>query len=196
MAFMKKESNNTQSLNSFFGEGTFMKGILKFNGALRFDGRFEGEIITNDTFIIGKTGVISANISTGTLFNSGEVAGNVSANHKIAIHSEGKILGNIKTPILYIQEGAQFDGNCEMQRERKERTTTAGQLPSEKKRDYLQPIRIDKKRIKIVAGVLAGLLIIFALYNLTDSLNIKDKIKNLIKREDPVELMQEGLSLK
>ena len=196
MAFMKKESNNTQSLNSFFGEGTFMNGILKFNGALRFDGRFEGEIITNDTFIIGKTGVISANISTGTLFNSGEVAGNVSANHKIAIHSEGKILGNIKTPILYIQEGAQFDGNCEMQRERKERTTTAGQLPFEKKRDYLQSVRIDKKRIKIVAGVLAGLLIIFALYNLTDSLNIKDKIKNLIKREDPVELMQKGLSLK
>lgn len=196
MAFMKKESGNIQSLSSFFGEGTFMKGVLKFNGALRFDGKFEGEIITNDTFIIGKTGVISANISTGTLFNSGEVTGNVSANHKIAIHSEGKILGNIKTPTLYIQEGAQFDGNCEMHRERKERATATGQILFEKKRDHLQSVRINKKHIKIAAGAIAGLLIIFVLYNLTGSLNIKDKFKNLIKREDPLELMQKGLSLK
>jgi tetratricopeptide (TPR) repeat protein len=193
MAFMKKENGNIQSLNSFFGEGTFMKGILKFNGALRFDGKFEGEIITNDTFIIGKTGVINANISTGSLFNSGEVAGNVSAGQKIAIHSEGKLLGNIRTPILHIEEGAQFDGNCEMQRDGKERTAVLSQATSEKKK-YIQSI--NKRRMKISAGILAGLLIILALYNLSISLNIIDKVKNLIKREDPVELMQKGLSLK
>jgi len=196
MAFIKKESNNTQSLSSFFSEGTFMKGILKFNGTLRFDGKFEGEIITSDTFIIGKKGIINANISTGSLFNSGEVNGDVSANYKIAIHSEGRLLGNIKTPILYIQEGAQFDGNCEMPRGKKEIATTVAQaLPGKRKND-LQAIRIGKKRITITAVVLIGLFTIFALYYPTVGLNIKNKFISSIKREDPVEILQKGLSLK
>jgi len=190
---MKKESNNTQSLSSFFGEGTFMKGTLKFNGALRFDGKFEGEIITNDTFIIGKSGIINANISAGSLFNSGEVTGNVSANHKIDINAEGKLLGNIKTPMLHIQEGAQFNGSCEMQRDRKAKEDILSQESSEKN-NYLHSI--NKRRIKIGAGVLAGLLIIFALSNISISLNIIDKFNNLIEGEDPVEIMQKGVSLK
>jgi tetratricopeptide (TPR) repeat protein/cytoskeletal protein CcmA (bactofilin family) len=193
----KKDNGNTHTLNSFFGEGTFMRGVLKFKGALRFDGKFEGEILTSDTFIVGNKGLINANIQTGSLLNSGEINGNISAGGKIAIYSEGKLLGNIKTPTLYIQEGAQFNGNCEMitgigiSRESRVESQEAEKI------EYSLPhIKMDKRRYAIAAGMIAGILIIFTVYKFADTLNIGETIKNLVRKESPLELMQAGLSQK
>jgi tetratricopeptide (TPR) repeat protein/cytoskeletal protein CcmA (bactofilin family) len=192
----KIEHGNIHPFKSFFCEGTFMKGVLKFNGALRFDGKFEGEIITDDTFIVGKTGEIKANIQTGSLFNSGEINGNISAFSKIAIHSEGKILGNIKTPMLTIEEGAQFNGNCEMDKGTKGREIITGQTPSEKKIHPLTSVKTNKKVIVTATGVFISILVAFTLYYFTNRLNIHDTIKKILKQENPMELMQTGLSLK
>ncbi len=193
----KKDNGNIDTLNSFFGEGTFMKGVLKFNGALRFDGKFEGEILTSDTFIVGKKGLINANIRTGSLLNSGEINGNISAGGKIAIYSDGKLFGNIKTPTLYIQEGARFNGNCEMTKGIGISREPEAESKEPEKIEYSLPrIKMDKRRYAIAGGIIAGILIAFTLYKFSDTLNIGETFKNLVKKENPLELMQTGLSQK
>ncbi|MDH5543267.1 MAG: tetratricopeptide repeat protein [Nitrospinota bacterium] len=103
-----------EELNSYFGAGVKMNGVLKFKGALRFDGIFQGEIRTDDTLIVGNRGKVEAKVFAGTLFNMGEVIGDVKAAEKISIFNESHLTGNIDTPVFQSEEGAVFKGNCQM----------------------------------------------------------------------------------
>jgi len=103
-----------EELNSYFGAGVKMNGVLKFKGALRFDGIFQGEIRTDDTLIVGNRGKVEAKVFAGTLFNMGEVIGDVKAADKISIFNESHLTGNIDTPVFQSEEGAVFKGNCQM----------------------------------------------------------------------------------
>jgi len=58
--------------------------------------------------------MIDADIHISYIFISGEIRGNIIADHKIDIHPSGKIFGNIQTPTLSIQEGAIFEGDVRM----------------------------------------------------------------------------------
>ena len=103
-------------VNAFLGKGTTFEGKMTFEGMFRLDGRFDGEISSGDSLIVGETGVVNAQITVNVLVINGLVNGNITANTRVEIHPPGKVQGNIQTPILVISEGAIFDGNCKMEK--------------------------------------------------------------------------------
>ena len=108
---MKK---NDAEIKAYMGEDTVFNGLLNYSGTVRIDGKFEGQVITEDTLIIGETGHLMAEISAGTIICMGYVEGNLMASQKIEIHSTSKVVGNIKSPALNIELGGVFDGTCDM----------------------------------------------------------------------------------
>ena len=106
-----------KDFTGFLSEGTNFNGTLSFSGTFSIDSHFEGEIVTDDTLIIGERAVISAEITAGTIYISGKVTGNISASERIEIDSTGEVYGNINTPVLVIAEGVIFEGNCKMTKE-------------------------------------------------------------------------------
>jgi len=112
---MGKNDIKSGELEAFLGMNTSFEGKMIFEGLVRLDGKFDGEVFSEDVLIIGETAVIKAGISVGTLIVDGEVRGNVSATSKIEIHSTSKLYGNITTPALVIQEDGLFDGSCKME---------------------------------------------------------------------------------
>ena len=108
---MKK---NDAEIKAYMGEDTIFNGLLNYTGTVRIDGKFEGQVITEDTLIIGETGHLTAEISAGTVICMGYVEGTVMASQKIEIHSTSKVVGNIKSPALNIELGGVFDGTCDM----------------------------------------------------------------------------------
>lgn len=116
---LKKSGGNdngggTEELKAFLGEGTDFKGTLSFTGTVRIDGKLEGQIISDDTLIVGEAADIKADISVGNLIARGLIRGNISAKKKVELRADSKIMGNIKSPVLVIEEGALFEGQCEM----------------------------------------------------------------------------------
>ena len=105
---------NDAQIKAYMGEDTIFNGLLNFTGTVRIDGKFEGQVITEDTLIIGETGHLTAEISAGTVICMGCVEGTVMASQKIEIHSNSKVVGNIKSPALHIELGGVFDGTCDM----------------------------------------------------------------------------------
>jgi cytoskeletal protein CcmA (bactofilin family) len=103
-----------EEIKAFLGEGTEFKGLLSFEGTVRIDGKFEGEVVSKDTLIVGENAVMSAEVSVGTIVVRGKVTGNIATTKKIEVRSKGEIIGNIKTPLLFVEEGAILDGRCEM----------------------------------------------------------------------------------
>ncbi len=110
----KDMKKNDAEIRAYMGEDTIFNGLLNYSGTVRIDGKFEGQVITEDTLIIGETGHLMAEISAGTIICMGYVEGNLMASQKIEIHSTSKVVGNIKSPALNIELGGVFDGTCDM----------------------------------------------------------------------------------
>ena len=108
---MKKEENQ---IRAYMGEDTVFNGSLSFEGTVRIDGKFEGEVNTDDTLIIGEPGHLRAEIFAGTVICLGLVEGTIIAAKKVEIHSNSRVAGNIKSPALYIELGGILDGSCDM----------------------------------------------------------------------------------
>ena len=101
-------------INAFLGTNTEFEGKLTFSGAVRIDGHFRGEIITEGTLIVGETAVIESNVHASHVFISGEIRGNILGDKRIEIHAPGKVCGNIQAPVVVIDQGVMFDGHCRM----------------------------------------------------------------------------------
>ena len=112
---------NRDQINAFLGRDTEFDGKLSFKGAVRIDGRFIGEIYTDGTLIAGESAVIKSDIHASHIIISGEIRGNIIADNRIEIHAPGKVFGNIQAPVIVIDEGVIFEGNCHMQKIDKEK---------------------------------------------------------------------------
>ena len=116
-----KEAKATEELerrevNAFMGAETFFEGKLTYTGAVRLDGRFKGVIRSDDTLIVGDTGRIEGEIHVGITIIQGEVVGNVYGKERVELHHPGRMIGNITAPIVVMDEGAVFEGNCKMKK--------------------------------------------------------------------------------
>ncbi|MFO7783176.1 MAG: bactofilin family protein [Thermodesulfobacteriota bacterium] len=112
---MKKKKNE---INAFLGRDTEFDGKLSFTGVVRIDGRFQGEILTEGTLIVGESASIDSDIHVSHIIVSGEIRGNIVADDRIEIHAPGKVYGNIQAPTVVIDEGVVFEGHCRMKPEK------------------------------------------------------------------------------
>ena len=107
--------NSTGEINALLGKGTEFDGKLTFDGRVRIDGKFSGEIFTSDVLILGENAEVRANIDVGTLVvRGGTIWGNVRATQLVEAHAPGKIFGNIQSPQISIDKGVIFEGQCMM----------------------------------------------------------------------------------
>ncbi len=101
-------------IDAFLGQNTSFNGTLVFDGVVRIDGNFEGNIKTNDTLVIADTGNVKAEIEAGIVKISGTFDGVVVAKNKVELFKPAVITGTLKTPVIKMEEGVIFNGTAEM----------------------------------------------------------------------------------
>lgn len=101
-------------LNALLGRGSEFEGKLAFEGKVRIDGTFTGEISTNDLLQVGDGAKVQAEISCGTIVVEGEVTGNIKAAQAVELRRPAKVHGDITTPSLVIEKGVLFEGRSRM----------------------------------------------------------------------------------
>ena len=90
-------------------------GTINYEGSVRIDGRFHGEIHTEGTLLVGQQAVITATISAGTVINKGQITGDVLATEKVLLLATANMDGSLNTPQLSMEEGVVFNGTLEME---------------------------------------------------------------------------------
>ncbi|MFQ5431902.1 MAG: polymer-forming cytoskeletal protein [Nitrospinota bacterium] len=125
--------NNTGHgpIRAFLGEGTEFEGLLSFEGTVRVDGSFKGEIQTENCLIVGESAVIEAEVNVGNLIVMGKLTGNVVATQKVEVSASGHVKGDLHTPSLIIQEGALIDGNIHMDKNAGKKVVNLQEVRSE-----------------------------------------------------------------
>ena len=104
-----KEQEITQ-----IGHSVTIKGDISSNSDVRVAGNVVGGISIEGELIVERQGVVQAEIKTTTAVIAGSVKGNIDCSDKLILESTSQFEGNIKTKRLIIQEGAIFQGNCQM----------------------------------------------------------------------------------
>ena len=99
---------------TFLGEGVDFRGKASFDGTVRIDGHFEGEITTVDTLIIGESAMIKGSITGGVILSSGKVEGNIVASKKVQLLNSAVLIGDVHAPSFSMEEGVIFQGLCDM----------------------------------------------------------------------------------
>ena len=91
-----------------------IKGNLKFAGELTFEGRLEGEIITEGLLNVGDSASITGNVNAETIVVRGKINGNIVAKNKIDLKAKAEVFGDIRAAKLVIEEGVTFVGKTEV----------------------------------------------------------------------------------
>ena len=91
-------------------KGTSFEGKLTFDGVLQINGDFRGEIFSDGTLIVGPNAHIAARIVVGTLMNDGTVECSVEAKTKVEVRATGRLMANVVSRGLVVQEGGWFEG--------------------------------------------------------------------------------------
>ena len=104
-------------VNALLGKGSEFEGKLTFEGTVRIDGRFIGEIHSEDTLIIGENALVTAEIRVQNVIVYGEVIGNIFSGTCVELHAPARVRGNITTPNLQADKGVMFDGSVKMHAE-------------------------------------------------------------------------------
>jgi len=111
---MIKIKGLAEDLNGFMDEGTEFIGELRFRDTFRVDGRVKGKIVSENTLVVGETARIEADIDCGTISIKGSVTGRVQGRQRVELLAGAKLHGTIISPRLVIEEGAYFEGDCDM----------------------------------------------------------------------------------
>ncbi|MFC1569593.1 polymer-forming cytoskeletal protein [bacterium] len=101
-------------LNTIIGKGTQIKGNLKVQNSLRIDGTVIGDVFSTDTVIVGKDGEVRGQVKGKHVLLAGKVQGNVLASDRVYLETKAIIQGDIQATRLVVDEGALFDGKCNM----------------------------------------------------------------------------------
>lgn len=104
-------------VNSVIGENSYFNGKLSIRGTLKIDGCYEGEILDVDQIFIGPNGKVKSNIKTVSIVVEGIVIGNIVATSRVHLLSTSRVLGEIFTPELIIQNGVILEGKCRVSKD-------------------------------------------------------------------------------
>ena len=108
---------NDEAFQSRIGKGTKISGKLNFRAPAKIEGEVEGEI-TGDEILIAEGAIVTARLAATRLTVAGQVSGEIIVRERLELLPTARLKCAITTPSLVLNEGAQFEGDCKMPRER------------------------------------------------------------------------------
>lgn len=104
-------------ITTIIGRGATCNGDFEAQGSVRLDGTVHGNVTVSETLVVGATGLVEGDINAQTVIVGGEVNGNIKSPMKTELTSTARVIGDITTGSIIIDEHAIFQGRCDMNQE-------------------------------------------------------------------------------
>ena len=106
--------NQKLNISTLIGKGSVMNGDFAAPGSVRIDGKITGNVNVEGTLVIGTSGVIRGNVKCGGIVVGGDIEGNIIAPERAEFSSTARVIGDVHTGNIIIDENALFQGRCIM----------------------------------------------------------------------------------
>jgi cytoskeletal protein CcmA (bactofilin family) len=108
------QGSATGSQSSVVGKTLLIKGEIFSDDEILIEGRIQGNISVKSRLVIGREGIVEADIEAREVVIKGKVTGNVKGSQRVEIVPDGTLHGNIQSPRVVIADSGFFEGSIEM----------------------------------------------------------------------------------
>ena len=108
------EKSIDRKAETVIGPSVIIQGDLESDGDVRIAGQVNGKVNSNQSVFIEQNARLAADIVAKELAIAGEVQGKLNASGLLVLHGTAKVSGEIASPVLRVEDGAQFSGKCAM----------------------------------------------------------------------------------
>jgi len=103
--------------SALIGKSVVIKGQIYSREDMYIDGELEGTLESPEHRVtVGPNGKVRASIKAREVVISGAIQGNIETSDKIDIRKDAKLVGDIRTARIVIEDGAYFKGSIDIQR--------------------------------------------------------------------------------
>ena len=97
------------------GKAMTIRGSIKSEESLHIDGEIEGSLdMPESRLTVGQNARIDADTRAREVDVHGTLNGDIDAAKKITIRKGGRLIGDLRTPAIVIEDGAYFKGRIEI----------------------------------------------------------------------------------
>ena len=115
--FGKEGVDQQGAVSSILSSEVKFVGDLDAKGSIRIDGEFEGKIMSTDAVIVGRGGTVKGEVHAVHAVVSGTMEGNIFAKKKVELESGSRLIGDVESMSLVIEDGVFFEGRSKMRKE-------------------------------------------------------------------------------
>jgi cytoskeletal protein CcmA (bactofilin family) len=108
------KSGASEEWTGFIDQGVMLEGTLTVTGTFRINGSVKGNIISEQTVILGEGAKVEGQIEGNRVVISGRFDGVIFAKGRVEIEAKGVVTGEVHSPCMVIDPGGIFDGRCHM----------------------------------------------------------------------------------
>ncbi len=108
------KNGGSEEWTGFIDQGVTVEGTLTVTGTFRIDGNMKGNIISEQTVILGESAKVEGQIEGNRVVIAGRFDGVIFAKGRVEIQPKGVVTGEVHSPCTVIEPGGIFDGRCHM----------------------------------------------------------------------------------
>jgi cytoskeletal protein CcmA (bactofilin family) len=113
-SFTSSASDTPSSAKNILTNDVEVTGTLKFASELIFDGKLDGEIISEGVLTLGKNAHVQGEVKTKSVTVHGTVVGNITVTERCELKASSQLTGDLRATRIIIEEGATFVGKSEV----------------------------------------------------------------------------------
>ena len=110
----KQVSATTPNQVNIIAEGTVFEGTLKADSDVSVSGRIIGKLEVTGRAVVAPEGTVEGEVTASNANIAGTVLGDLIIGERLLLGSSARVEGTIKTGRLIVEEGATFNGECQM----------------------------------------------------------------------------------
>lgn len=99
---------------SVIAHTTAWSGTLESSGSLHVHGRVEGTLVARNDIFIAEEAEIDAVVTAATVTVAGNVRGSITCSDRFEVLPRGRVMGDVRAPVIVIHEGALIAGDIAM----------------------------------------------------------------------------------
>jgi cytoskeletal protein CcmA (bactofilin family) len=111
---LASSSATTEEWTGFIDQGVTLEGTLQVTGTFRINGNVKGNIISEQTVILGENAKVEGQIEGNSVVIAGRFDGVIFAKGRVEIQAKGVVTGEVHSPCMVVDPGGIFDGRCHM----------------------------------------------------------------------------------
>ena len=103
-----------KNVHTMIGPDAKIKGPINLDQGIIIYGQVYGDVITRGSIRIAKDGIVEGNVRGSNVILGGTIIGHVKSEGSVTLKKTSKLKGDISYRKLHIEDGAQFEGQCDL----------------------------------------------------------------------------------